>query len=224
MKLGIRAGAAVAVIILMAAITSIYLASERVGMAGQAATEARAATLHTYRAAQSIKSLIHGYELTINEYYSTVLELPKYQQQAAGFRAKIDTELEALTRRNTNPATAVAELNESFTQIEVLRQELEGALGGENKDWDLAREVLYKLNLVSLQAVQSPDIIARVAEQHAAAMDVAWRDHQSQALWQMRLAMMLVLVAGILILVGAFRAGRASAREALARMGESAAR
>lgn len=208
MKLGIRTGAAGTAVIVMAAVALVYLAGERMGMAGKASAEARAATLHTYRAAQSIKSLIHGYELTINEYYSTVLELPEYQQKAAGLRAKIDAELEALAKRNTRPATAVAQLNEAFGQIEVLRLELEGALGGENKDWDLAREVLYKLNLVSLQAVQSPDIIARVAEERAAAMDANWQDHQARALWEMRLAMILGLLAGGLALVVGFRLAR----------------
>ena len=224
MKLGIRAGAAVVAAILMTAVALVHLASGRMGMAGEAAAQARSATLHTYRAAQSIKSLIHGYELTINEYYSTVLELPEYRQKIVGLKAKIDGELQALTKQNTSPAQAVVQLDEAFGQIEALRLELEGALDGENKDWDLAREALYKLNLVSLQAVQSPDIIARVAEERAAEMDAAWQDHQSRALWQMRLAMMLVLVAGILMLAGAFRAGRASAREELARLGESAAR
>jgi hypothetical protein len=224
MKPGIRAGAAMVAVIVMATAVLAYLASERMGKAVEAAAEARTAMLHTYRAAQNIKSLIHAYELTINEYYSTVLEFPEYKQKSASLKAAINGELEALARRNTSPATAVAQLNDAFGQIGSLSLELEGALGGANKDWDLAREALYKLNLVSLQAVQSPDIIARVAEERAAAMDAALQDHQAGAMWQLRVAMLLALVAAALILVGAFRSGRTPAQELTGRVGESAAR
>jgi hypothetical protein len=214
MKLGIRTGATVVAVIALAAASLVYLANDRMGMAGKAAAEAREATLHTYRVAQSLKSLIHGYELTINEYYSTVLELPNYQKQAAEFKAEIDGELATLAKLNTGDATAVADLNAAFKEIETLRLELEGALSGENKNWDLAREALYKLNVVSVRAVQPADRIARIAGEQAVEMDTAWQDHQSQALRIMQIAMLLALVAGVLSIVAAFRGGQAPAAEA----------
>jgi hypothetical protein len=214
MKLGIRTGATMVAVILIAAASLVYLASDRMGMAGKAAAEAREATLQTYRAAQALKSLIHGYELAINEYYSTALKLPAYQKKAAEFKAAIDSELATLEKLNAGDVTAVAELKAALGEIEVLRLELEGALSEENKDWELAREALYKLTVVSVRAAQPSELIARVAGARAVAMDGVWRDQQSQALREMQIAMMLALGAGALTLVGAFRGGRAPTREA----------
>lgn len=214
MKLGIRTGATVVAVIAMAAASLVYVAGDRLGMAGRAATDAREATLHTYRVAQALKSLVHGYELAINEYYSTALRLPAYQKKAGEFKAAIDSELATLEKLNTGDVRAIAELKVALGEIEVLRLELEGALSEEDKDWDLAREALYKLTVVSVSATQPSELIARVAGERAVAMDAAWQDHQSQALREMQIAMMLALVAGALTLVGGFRAGKAPAREA----------
>lgn len=41
-------------------------------MAGKEGGDAREATFQSYRIAQSLKSLAAGYELTMNEFYSTV--------------------------------------------------------------------------------------------------------------------------------------------------------
>lgn len=214
MKLGFRTGATLVAIIVLAAGSMVYLASDRVSMAGKAAADAREATFHTYRVAQSLKSLVHGYELAINEYYSTALKLPAYQKKAAEFKAAIDSELATLEKLNTGDVRAVAELKAALGEIEVLRLELEGALSEENKNWDLAREALYKLTVVSVSAIQPSDLIARVAGERAVAMDAAWRNHQSQALREMQIAMMLALAAGILTVVGGFRAGQAPSKEA----------
>lgn len=212
MKQGIRMGASVIVAVLAVAIGLVYLAGERVGQASDAGVESREASLHTYRAAQALKSLIHGYELSINEYYSTVLEFPEYQEKAAKFKASIDAELAALEKLNTRPETEVARLKASITEIDALRLELEAALSGPNKDWDLAREALYKLNLVSLQAVQSPDIIARVAQEKAVNLDRVWQDHQSQALQYLQISMIAALLAAVLALVVVVRGGRTAAQ------------
>lgn len=214
MKLGIRTGATVVAVIALATASLVYLANDRMGKAGQTAAEAREATLHTYRVAQSLKSLIHGYELVINEYYSTVLELPNYQKKAAETKTAIDGELAALAKLNTGDATAVADLNAALKEIEALRLELEVALSGEDKNWDLAREALYKLNVVAVRAVQPADRIARIAGEQSVAMDAAWQDQQSQALGIMQIAMLLALVAGVLSGVAVFRGGQAPAVEA----------
>lgn len=210
MRLGIRTGASIIAVVITIAIGLVYLAVECIGLAVGAGTESREASLHTYRSAQALKSLIHGYELTINEYYSTVLEFPEYQKKAVGLKASIDGELAALERLNTRPETEVAKLNADMKEIEKLRFELEGALSGVNKDWDLAREALYKLNLVSLQAVQSPDIIARVAEEQAVALDAVWQGYQSQALQFLHVTMIVALLAAALALLGAARGGRSA--------------
>jgi hypothetical protein len=214
MKPGIRTGATLVAIVFMAVASLTYLAGERLGMAGKAAAEERKDTLHTYRVAQSIKTLVHGYELTINEYYSTALKFSAYQKQAAEFKAAIDSELATLERLNRGDVTALAELKDALGEIESLRLELEGALSEENKNWDLAREALYKLNVVSVRAAQPSELIARVAGERAVALDSAWHDHQSRALREMYIAMLISLVAGALMVVAAFRAGPGPAEAA----------
>lgn len=214
MKLGIRTGAVIVAIAAMAAASLIYLASNRISMAGETATESRGATLQTFRVAQALKSLIHGYELTINEYYSTVLEFPVYQKKAEELKTAIDSELATLKTLNTGDATATADLDAAFKDIETLRLELEGALAGESKNWDLAREALFKLNVVSIRAVQPADRIARIAGENAVSMDTVWQNQQSQARNMMMLAMALVLIAGILSVVAAFGGGQPKKVEA----------
>lgn len=208
MKLGIRAGASIIVIAAAIVVGLVYSAVDRIEMAGAAGAESREASLHTYRSAQALKSLIHGYELTINEYYSTVLEFPEYQKKVAGYKASIDSELAALEKLNTRPETEVARLKASIKEMEALRFELESALSGESKNWDLAREVLYKINLVSIQTVQSPDIIGRVAEEQALAMDALLQDRQSQAQNFLFLALAAAILAALLAVVVALRGDR----------------
>ena len=210
MKLGIRAGASIIVVAAAIVVALVYTATNRIDMAAAAGVESRAASLHTYRSAQVLKSLIHGYELAINEYYSTVLEYPDYQRKVEGFKASIDNELAALEKRNTRPETEVARLKSSIKEMEGLRLELEGALAGDSKDWDLAREVLYKINLVSIQTVQSPDIIARVAEEQALAMDAALKDSQIQAQTFLYSALGAAIFAVVLAFLLAVRGGMAS--------------
>lgn len=214
MKPGIRTGAAVTAAIMLAVLALAYLSSDRMGMAGKAAAEAREATFQNYRTAQALKSLIHGYELTINEYYSTVLEFPVYKEKADGFKTAIAGEMATLKKLNTGDATAIADLDAAFGEIETLRLELESALSGADKDWDLAREALYKLNVVSIRAIQPADRIARIAGEHAVNMDTVWQNHQTRALQSMQIIMLLVLAAGALAVVGVLRGGQAPTREA----------
>lgn len=214
MKPGIRTGAAVTAAIMLAVLALAYLANDRMGMAGKAAAEAREATFQAYRTAQSLKSLIHGYELAINEYYSTVLEFPVYKEKADGFKAAIAGEMATLKKLDTGDATAIADLNAAFGEIEALRLELESALSGADKNWDLAREALYKLNVVSIRAVQPADRIARIAGKHAVDMDMAWQNHQSRALQSMQIIILLALAAGALAVAGILRGSQARAPEA----------
>lgn len=205
MKLGIRSGAVIIAGVMLVAAGLVYTASDRIYMAGMSASQARGSTLQTYRIAQSLKSWIHGYELTINEYYSTVLEYADYQKKAAEHKEAIDREMAALEKLETGDATAVGDLKSALQEIEGLRLELEGALNRQDKDWDLARESLYKLNVVSVRAVQPADRIARIAGEHAEEMGTAWQHQQSQALVVLRAVLPLLLLSGILIPVAAFR-------------------
>ena len=211
MKLCIRTVAATGAVATLIAAGLMYSASDRVSMAGKAAGEARVATLHSYRIAQSLKSLANGYELAMNEYYSTVLDFPVYQKKAAEQKAAIDRELSTLASLKDGDVNTVAELNGAFREMETYRLALERALSGTDKDWDGAREALYKLNVLSVRTIQQADTLARIADERAVALDKGWMDHQSQALITLRIAMALAIAAAILTLSGALRAKRACA-------------
>lgn len=205
MKLGIRTGGVVVALIMLAAAGLTYSASERIYQAGMSASQARGATLQTYRIAQSIKSLVYGYQLTINEYYSTVLEYSDYQKKSSQQKEAIDKEMAALEKLETGDATAVGDLKTALQEIEGLRLELESALAGPDKNWDLAREALYKLNVVSVRAVQPADRIARIAGESSETMGATWEGQQSQGLVVLRIVMPLLLLTAIFAAVAAFR-------------------
>jgi hypothetical protein len=211
MGFGVRTLGAAGAIIVLAVAGLLYSASDRMSMAGRAAADSREATLQAYRIAQSLKSLANGYELAMNEYYSTVLEFSGYQKKATEQKAAIDRELAALATLKDGDTTGGAELNRSFREMETYRLALESAMSGADKDWDGAREALYKLNLLSVRTIQQADTLARVADERAQALDKDWLAHQSQALDSLRVAMVLALATAVLILSGALRAKRACA-------------
>jgi len=211
---GIAPGTAVilrtAVILGIAGI--LYAAGDRMTQAEKALTESRAATLHTHRIAQSLKSLANAYELAMNEYYSTVLEYPAYRRKAGAHQASIAAELAALARMQAAGAGMLTELNGAFREMETYRAALESALAGEDKDWDAAREALFKVNVVSVRAIQQADLLARVANEQAAALDTGWQAHQAGALTLLRVAMGLALGLAGLGVAGAVRYRRAACR------------
>ena len=63
-----------AALILLAVAGLVYAAGERLNLAGESSAEALESTLRGHRIAHALKSLASGYELAMNEYYSTVLE------------------------------------------------------------------------------------------------------------------------------------------------------
>lgn len=96
MKFGIRTLFATAAGVALLAAASSYWAGEQVGRDDKAAADARVATFMSYRLAQSLKALAAGHELTMNEFYSTVLEFPAYQKKSAAQKAAIESELAVL--------------------------------------------------------------------------------------------------------------------------------
>lgn len=205
---GLRYGAALLAVLAFVSAGFAYQANQRLTAATEAAVESREATFHTYRIAQMIQSLIHGYVLTINEYYSTALKYPDYAEKAGQFKVAIDRELLALENLKTGDAGTVAALKEALREVEGMRVELERALASEDRDWDLAREALYKLTVVSVRATQPSELLASVAEQKAGAQDAVMSEQQSQAQVAMRIALLLALGAGVLATVGFFRVQR----------------
>ncbi|OFZ95032.1 MAG: hypothetical protein A2Z44_11200 [Betaproteobacteria bacterium RBG_19FT_COMBO_58_11] len=211
MKFGIRTLSAMAAILALIAAGLSYWAGEQISMAGKKGGDAREATFQSYRIAQSLKSLAAGYELTMNEFYSTVLEFPAYQKKSAAQKTAIERELAALATLQEGGAATAAELTRLYKEMDSFRLGLEGAMTSTDKDWDRAREALFKLNVLSVQAIHQADLLGQGAGERATAMDMGWQAHQSQALLLLRIAAILALVTGGVMLAGALRLGRAPA-------------
>lgn len=210
MKFSIRTVSAMAAIIALIAAGFSYWAGEQLGMAGKEAGDAREATFKSYRVAQSVKSLAAGYELTMNEFYSTVLEFPAYQKKSAEQKATIERELAALATLQEGGATTATELTRLYREMDSFRLGLENAMTSEEKDWDRAREALFKINVLSTQAIHQADLLGQSTNERAAALDMSGQASQSQALLLLRIATALALLAGVMLLFGSLRLGRAS--------------
>ena len=171
MKLNTRLTAAIGAAILLAIAGITHYSDQQTTMARDAANESRGATLQGFRVAHSLKSLANGYELAMNEYYSTVLDFPTYRKKAADHQAAIQRELATLTGLRTGAPESADALNQAFKEMETYRMALEAALAPSDKDWDAAREALFKLNVVSVRAIQQADTLATVAGERATALD-----------------------------------------------------
>lgn len=204
MKLYMRTVGVVITVTLLITAGLLFHTGDNLNMASKVAGGAREATLHSYRIAQALKSLSSGYELAVNEYYSTVLDFPVYQRKATEHQAAIERELLTLEKLGTGDAKAVAEMKRAFSEMQVFRKAVETALSAKEKDWDGAREALFKLNLVSIYAIQQADTLSHIAEENAASLDQSWQMQQTQALSLLRSAMLAVLVAAMMVAMSAF--------------------
>lgn len=208
MKNGIRTLSALAAVIALVAAVLSYSAAEQVSVAGKMAGDAREATFKSYRIAQSLKSLAAGYELSMNEFYSTVLAFPAYQKKSAAQKSALERELAELVRLQEGDTATAMELTRLFREMDGFRRELEGAMTSPEKDWDRAREALFKLNVLSVQAIEQADLLAQSASERAASLDTSWQAQQSQSQLLMRVATALALLVGGLLLFGVFRGSR----------------
>lgn len=211
MKFGIRGLSATVGIIALIAAGLSYWAGEQLSMASKEGGETRDVTFKSYRIAQSLKSLAAGYELTMNEFYSTVLEFPAYQKKSAAQRAAIDAELATLATMQDGGAATAAQLTQLYKEIDGFRLALEGAMTSTEKDWDQAREALFKMNVLSVRAIHLADLLGKNAHERATTLEMSGQAYQSQALLLLRIVAALALGAGIAILIGSTRMGRADA-------------
>lgn len=205
MKFGNRTVFTLAAVIALVAAASAYWAGEQITRADQTAADARAATFKSYRIAQSLKAMAAGHELTMNEFYSTVLNLPSYQKKSAAQKSAIELELAALADLHEGDEAAAAELARLFQEMDGFRLNLESAMTGEETDWDAAREALFKLNVLSVQAIQQADFLGQSASQRASGLDGRWQVQQSSALRWLHVTTALALLAAALVGYGALR-------------------
>lgn len=204
MKIGNRALAIIAALIVLAVAGLAYSAGGQMRVADAGAQSAREASLHAYRAAQSLKALTAGYELTLNEFYSTVLEFSAYTKKSGEQKAAIDRELTTLGSLPDADPKAIAQIRQLYRDIDNYRLDLEKALTADGgPDWDRAREALYKMNVLSVQAIHRADEIGKFANDRALALDKRWQADGSQALMLLRIATGLAVLAALVLLLGA---------------------
>ena len=208
MKLGSRSFTLLVAIIALIVAGLSFWTGQQINAAGKTADAAREATFKSYRISQSLKALAAGYELTMNEFYSTVLTYPVYQKKSAAQKAAIELELAALDDLHEGDTATVAELTQRFKQMEGFRQELDGAMTGDEQDWDRAREALFKLNVLSVQVIQQADFLGRSASERATALDTGWQAQQSQSILLLNVTTALAVLVGVMLVFGALRAGR----------------
>ena len=187
-----------------------YWAGEQVGMSTQESGVARDATFKSYRIAQALKSITAGYELTMNEFYSTVLTFPAYQKKVMEHKAALDQNLAALASMQEGEAASAAELTKIYSEMNQFRVSLEAAMTTTEKDWDGAREALFKMNVLSTRAIYQADLLGHSASERATTLDTRWQSYQAQALRYLRLAAALSLALGVALLFGVLRAPRSA--------------
>jgi hypothetical protein len=209
MKFGLRTVAGVAALLILAVASLTYFTGDHLNLARKGAGEARNAVLQSYRIAQSVKALTAGYELTMNEYYSTVLEFPAYQKKSGDQKRAIEQALDELAKLPDGNAQVSAEFAHLYREFDAYRLSLERALGTPEKDWDQAREALYKMNLLSVQAIHRADTLGQFASELAASLENSWQSQQAQALQLLQIAMLIAAVTGLVLLFGAARGARA---------------
>ena len=205
MQLSIRTLSVLAALITLSAAGLSYWAGEQINLAGKENVEAREATFKSYRAAQSLKALTAGYELTMNEFYSTVLEFPAYQKKSSEQRTAIERELATLATLQDGGVATATELTRLYKEMDSFRLGLETAMTRAEKDWDRAREALFKLNVLSTQAIRQADLLGQSTNERATALDMRWQAYQQQSLTLLRVVMALTALAGIMLLIGAWR-------------------
>ena len=208
MKPGFRSFFSLTAIVALVVAGLSFWAGQQISMVGKTADAAREATFKSYRIAQSLKALAAGYELSMNEFYSTTLAFPAYREKAAAQKQAIERELAGLSNMGKGDAATVAELTQRFSEMERFRQELENALNGDEQDWDRAREALFKLNVLSVQAIQQADFLGRSASERAVSLDSSLQAQQSQSILLLNVTTALAVFVGVLLVFGALRAGR----------------
>lgn len=212
MKLCMRTLAGICLMLALAISGLVYVAGDRLQTSGLASKAALSASLDAYRHAQALKAHAASYELTMNEFYSTVLEYPSYQKKFSEQKAAIDRELSMLGS-SEDSAPAVKALSRIYREMDTFRMALESALTASDKDWDGAREALYKLNVLSVQAIAQADLLAQLSQDRAKRLEQRWQTELSQTTSMLYLTTVIAGLIAITLIIGIIfeRRGRAVA-------------
>lgn len=159
-----------------------FFAFFKLGQAGANLRAAREANFQSYRLANHLQAQVVGYELAMNEYYSTVIDRPRYQEKAAELRLAIDADLQKLLGQEAGDSGPMAgTLKRLVLEMDTFRISLEKAMTGNAPDWEVAREALFKVNILSAQTIQQAALLAERTAKEATALDAAWQSRQAEA-------------------------------------------
>ena len=155
----------VALLLSCAILAITLMAQSRLNSLDKATTELTGTNRDASLLALRLQALTVNFELTLNEYYSTVIEEKRYLEKSSNQRQAIDAELTRLNAlRESEYTQASNELKNLMRDIENYRIQLDKAMVASDRDWDAAREALFKINILSTQAINLASEIAKFSE------------------------------------------------------------
>lgn len=195
----------IALLLSFAMLILVVIANINLKSLDKAATELTSTNRSASLLSLRLQALTIDFELTLNEYYSTVIDQRLYLDKSASLRRSIDADL---VRLNTLPereyTLASEELKQLMNEIEKYRSLLDKAMGVSDRDWDAAREALFKINILSIQAIKVASETAKFSEKRgenlSSTVFAEQQDIQLLLYAAIILALMQSLIAGGLLL------------------------
>lgn len=164
----------------------VMFAWQSIGQATQHADDLRHSPRVAVQLSYRLQSLTTAYELALNEYYSTVIDEARYRSKIQALQQSIDSDIATLgSLSKIEYAAAGHEIRRSMSEIEKFRQRLDKALQDGSRDWDAAREALFKINILSTQAIEIASRIAKASVEHDNALEASIAYRQQQARWML---------------------------------------
>lgn len=174
-------------------------ALQNIGQATQHADELRHSPRIAVQLSYRLQSLTTAYELVLNEYYSTVIDEKRYHTKVSTLQQLIDGDVATLgALSKPEYAAAGHEIRRSLGEIEKFRQRLDKAMQEGSRDWDAAREALFKVNILSTQAIEVASRVAKASAEHGTALETSIAQLQQQAKWFMIAAAIMAGLLGVL--------------------------
>jgi hypothetical protein len=176
-------------------------ALQNIGQATQHADELRHSPRIAVQLSYRLQSLTTAYELVLNEYYSTVIDETRYRTKLGSLQLSIDSDIATLgALSKPEYAAAGHEIRRSIGDIEKYRQLLDKAMQEGSRDWDAAREALFKVNILSTQAIEVASRLAKASTEHGTALETSIAQLQQQAQWFMIAAAIAAGLLGVISL------------------------
>ena len=134
-----------------------------------------------------------AYELALNEYYSTVIDKGRYQEKVRLIQQAIEADLGQLVALpGPEYLQRGKRIQEIINEAEKFRRALDQALDERQRDWDAAREALYKINILSTQAIEVAVQLTQAASEQEAGIESMLAQQHRQSLNMLAIALVLL--------------------------------